>query len=48
MAIVLIIVIIVAVNQQCISELSFMIMAAVILYNLMVLVKGYWILRWLG
>jgi len=47
-AIVLIIAIIVAVNQQRISELSTVIMTAVILHNLIGLLSGYWIANLLG
>ncbi len=47
-AIVLIIAIIVAVNQARISELSFVIMTAVILHNLTGLLGGYWVSKWMG
>lgn len=47
-AIVLIIAIIIAVNQQRLGEVSLVIMLAVILHNLIGLVSGYWIPKWLG
>lgn len=47
-AIVLIIAIIVAVNQQRIMELSLIIITAVVLHNLIGLVAGYWVTKWLG
>lgn len=47
-AIVLIIAIIVAINQARIGELSVIIILAVILHNMIGLLSGYWLTRWLG
>ena len=47
-AIVVIIAIVVAINQQRIMELSFIVIAAVILHNLIGLISGYWVTKWLG
>ncbi|MDH5425660.1 MAG: bile acid:sodium symporter family protein [Gammaproteobacteria bacterium] len=48
LAIVLIIAIVVALNQQRIAEISLLIVTAVILHNLIGLLSGYWVTKWLG